>query len=90
MTVTLIRVDNGQPFVAQAEKVVNGDGSTSYQLPNGHYAGQEPNQYGTRNDSDSAGQYQRATENGNLTTFVTREGDLPCAYLIGSGKVYPA
>ena len=90
MSCTLVRVDNGQPFVAEATKVVNTDGSVSFLLPNGRYAGQEPDQYGVRNDSDSSQQYQRATQTGSAVTFVTRPGDLPCVYLLGEGQVYTA
>ena len=88
MTCTLIRVDNGQPFIAQAEKVTNGDGSVSFKLPTGRYGGQEPNLYGVRNDNDGTAAYQRATQNGAVVTFITRAGDEPMVYLIGEGQVY--
>lgn len=90
MAVTLVRVDNGQPFVQSATRVQNSDGSVSYQLPNGQYAGQEPNAYGVRNDNPEPKQYQRASEIGNVTTFLPVDGSLPCVYLVGSGTVYPA
>lgn len=88
MSVTLLRLDTGQPFVEQAERVQNDDGSVSYRTPAGNYAGQEPNAYGVRNNNTSVGAYQKATERGNLTTFVPRPGDLPCTYLVGEGRAY--
>lgn len=90
MATTLIRVDSGLPFVDSCTRVQNSDGSVSYQLPNGQFAGQEPNAYGVRNDNAEAKQYQRATESGNTTTFLPVDGSLPCVYLIGSSQVYPA
>lgn len=90
MVCSLVRVDTGLPFVPLATEIANGDGSFSYQLPSGAYAGQEPNQYGVRNDNDEPKQYQRATKSGNVVTFVPLDGALPCAYLLASGQVYPA
>jgi hypothetical protein len=90
MSVTLVKVDDGQPFVESAELVNNQDGSVSFKLPNGHYAGQEPNVYGERNDNAEPKQYQRATLNGSSVTFLPVEGSLPCVYLLGAGTVYPA
>ena len=90
MTCTLIRVDNGLPFVASATLVSNSDGSVSFLLPNGQYAGQEPNSYGTRNDSATAQQYQRATLVGSTVTFLPLAQYPPCVYLYGASQVYPA
>lgn len=91
MICSLVRVDNGQPFVDSADMIPNSDGSVSFKLPNGLYAGQEPNQYGVRCiDIDEPKQYQRATLLGSTVTFLTRDGDLPCIYLCGQGKVYPS
>ena len=58
--VTVIRIDTGQPFIADAQLVTNADGSVSFQLPDGKFAGQDPAQYGTRADGDATQQYQRA------------------------------
>lgn len=90
MTCTLVRVDNGQPFVKTATIVNNSDGSVSFQLPNGQYAGQEPNQYGVRHDGPETQQYQRAQLSGNSATFLTRDGDIVCGYVCFIGKVFPA
>ena len=90
MIVTLIRIDNGEPFVVSATKVPQSDGSMTYQLPTGEFAGQQPNAYGIRNDNAEPKQYQRATESGSTATFIPRDGDTPCVYLIGVGQVYPA
>lgn len=91
---SLIRVDTGQPFIAQATPVTNGDGSTSFQLPNNAgFAGQQFGEYGVRNDSANAGMYQRATVNGAAATFVLQapSGEIYVAtYLYGSGQVFPA
>lgn len=86
--VTLIRLDTGQPFIIEATLQANADGSFSFKLPNGQYAGQDPMSYGGRSDSDEAKQYQRASLSGNVVTFLTRPEDPPYAYLMGSGKVY--
>lgn len=95
--VTLIRLDNGQPFVSRATMFNNVDGSVSFQLSdnNNKLVGQEPNivgqpsTYGTRYpDSDVCGSYQRATLAGNLVTFLTRPQDIPCTYLLAVGQVY--
>ncbi len=89
--VTLVRVDTGQPFVERAELLKNADGSVSFALDGGGFAGQEPNQYGVRHDQHD-GQppqsYQRATLAGNTVTFLTRQRDIPMAYLIGFGTAY--
>lgn len=88
MKCTLVRVDNGQPFVADAVLVDNGDGSVSFQLPDGLYAGQEPNQYGVRHDGPATQAYQRAMLAGSTVTFVTRPQDQPFVYLFGQGKAF--
>lgn len=90
MTCSLVRVDNGQPFVKSAEVISNDDGSSSFQLPEGGYAGQEPNQYGVRHDGPDKQQYQRSLITGNVASFLTRDGDLPCGYLFVPAKVFPA
>lgn len=94
MKCTLIRLDNGKPFVEDATLVTNADGSVSFQLPTGMYAGQEPSipgqpsQYGVRHDGPATQAYQRATLSGSTATFVTRPQDLPCAYLFAQGQAY--
>ncbi len=89
-TVTVVRVDTGQPFIARAEFVKNSDGSVSFGIDSG-WAGQEPNQYGVRHDQHDGGSpqpYQRATLNGATVTFLTRPQDIPMVYLIGFGTAY--
>ena len=88
MKCTLVRVDTGAPFVADAMLVTNDDSSVSFLLPDGTYAGQEPNVYGQRHDGPATQAYQRATLNGTLVTFVTRPQDAPFVYLIGWGRAY--
>lgn len=95
MTVTLVRVDTGAPFVARAEMVTNDDGSVSFDLGGGLWAGQEPNQvgqpsaYGVRYpDGDVKGAYQRAKLQGNQVVFLTRPQDIPCVYLLGIGQAF--
>lgn len=91
MKCALYRVDTGLPFVAEATLVQNGDGSVSFQLPEGGFAGQEPNAYGVRHDqhdSDPPKAYQRATVNGSCVTFVTRPQDAPQGYFLASGQSY--
>jgi len=90
MKCTLIRLDNGVPFVNEAEVVNNADGSVSFKLPNGQYAGQEPRQYGVRHDGPNTQQYQRASLSGSTAVFCTRPEDPPYAYLFAQGQVYPA
>lgn len=89
MTVTVLRVDTGQPFIDKAELVTNPDSSVSFQLSDDTFAGQEPMQYGVRHDGPNA-QYQRARMTGNVVTFQTRPEDPPMAYLLGIGQVFPA
>lgn len=91
MKCTLIRIDTARPFVAEATLVNNADGSVSFQLPNGLFAGQEPRQYGVRHpDSAENKQYQRATLNGSNAVFCTRPEDPPFVYLFAQGQVYPS
>lgn len=94
MTCTLYRVDTGAPFIANATVVTNADGSVSFELTDGTFAGQAPNVYGGRVDqapnTGAPQQYQRATLTGGVATFVTRVGDLPCGYLCAQGTVYPS
>lgn len=97
MTCTVVRVDTGQPFIKRAELIVNSDGSVSFQLDGGLFAGQEPwltdpgapSTYGQRYpDMPTCGAYQRATRDGNSVTFLTRPQDVPCVYLLGVGTAY--
>ena len=95
MRCTVIRVDNGQPFIANAELIDNPDGSVSFQLANGLFAGQTPwevghaSTYGQRYpDTVECGAYQRATRDGNAVTFLTRPQDIPVGYLLFVGKAY--
>lgn len=94
MTCTLYRVDTGVAFVANATVVTNSDGSVSFELTDGSFAGQEPDQYGVRHDqapnTGAPQAYQRATLSGAVATFVTRPGDLPCGYLCAQGQAYSA
>jgi len=94
MKCVLYRLDNKTPFAPFVEEAVlvhNQDGSVSFQLPAGGFAGQEPRQYGVRHDqhdADPPKQYQRATLTGNIVVFLTRPEDPPMAYLYAQGKVY--
>jgi hypothetical protein len=91
MKCAVYRLDNGLPFIADADLVTNGDGSVSFALPSGGYAGQEPNAYGQRHDqhdSDPPKAYQRATLVGACVTFVTRPQDAPMGYLLAQGQAY--
>lgn len=90
MTCTLVRLDTGAPFVARATLETNDDGSVSFALPEGGYAGQYPLQYGVRNDGPNKQPYQRATLKDGRATFVCREGDMPWVYLYSEGRVYPS
>lgn len=95
IAVTVIRLDTGQPFIASAQVVTNGDGSVSFLLPTGDYAGQNPSGYGLRADGPNTQQYQRATLNGNTVTFypLAEQGGTvypPYVYLFAEGTVYPA
>lgn len=88
--VTVIRVDTGQPFILDAQIETNGDGSVSFLLPTGQYAGQDPAAYGARVDGPAKQQYQRATLNGSTVTFLPHPGYPAYVYLLGAGQVYPA
>ena len=93
--VTVLRLDNAQPFIDDAQLILNADGSVSFQLPDGRFAGQDPAAYGVRADGDATQQYQRATlageaVSGSPVTF-TPHPDYPArVYLLGVGQVYPA
>lgn len=93
--VTVLRLDNAEPFIEDAQLVTNADGSVSFLLPDGKYAGQDPAAYGVRADGDATQQYQRATLageaiSGSPVTF-TPHPDYPArVYLLGVGQVYPA
>ena len=99
--VTLVRLDNAQPFVQTSQMVTNADdGSVSFQVGTTDtgkplWVGQtpwlvgQPTTYGMRYpDSEICGAYQRATLSGNTVTFLTRPQDVPCVYLLGIGKAY--
>ena len=93
--VTVLRLDNAQPFIDDAQLVLNADGSVSFQLPDGRFAGQKPETYGEREDGDATQQYQRATLAGEAisgsTVTFTPHPDFPArVYLLGVGQVYPA
>ena len=88
--VTVIRIDTGQPFIADAQLVTNADGSVSFQLPDGKFAGQDPAQYGTRADGDATQQYQRASLDGSTVTFLPHPDYPAYVYLLGQGTVYPS
>lgn len=94
MKCTLIRLDTGRPFVEEATLVDNGDGSVSFMLPTGMYAGQEPSlqgqpsHYGVRHDGPATQAYQRATLTGSTVVFLTRPQDLPMVYLFAQGQAY--
>jgi len=92
MKCTLVRVDNGQPFILDAQPIQNADGSMSCRLPSGAWAGQEPMQYGVRHPdqpgNETPGAYQRFTLSGSIATFVTRPQDPPAAYLYAVGRAY--
>lgn len=98
MKCCLLRVDTGAPFVADAVLHTNDDGSVSFALPMGGWAGQEAtndpqhvNVYGVRhdqNDGEPPKAYQRATLDGKQVVFVTRPQDAPMVYIFGSGKAY--
>lgn len=92
MKCAVYRVDTGLPFIADADLQTNADGSVSFALPNGTWAGQEPNVYGLRHPdqpgNQSPGSYQRATLSGSTVTFVTRPQDAPMGYLFVQGQAY--
>jgi hypothetical protein len=87
--ITVLRVDTGEPFIESAQLVENADGSVSFQLPDGTFAGQDPQEYGGRVDGENK-QYQRATVTGSTVTFLPHPDYPAYVYLLGSGKVYPA
>jgi hypothetical protein len=87
--VTVLRVDNGDPFIRDAQLVTNADGSVSFLLDDGTYAGQDPQEYGERADGENK-QYQRATLNGSTVTFLPHPDYPAYVYLLGAGTVYPA
>jgi len=95
MRCTVLRVDTGLPFIENAMLITNADGSVSFQLANGLFAGQmpwevgQPSTYGVRYpDTVECGSYQRATKDGNAITFLTRPQDIPVGYLIFVGQAY--
>lgn len=80
------------PFIIADHVVANGDGSISFALDAAatSFAGQEPNQYGVRNDSTSRGPYQKFLRQGALVTTVTRPGDQMFTYTLAEGSNFPA
>jgi hypothetical protein len=88
--VTVLRGDNWQPFILEATIEPNADGSVSFKLPTGEYAGQDPTAYGVRADGPATQQYQRATMEGSVVTFLPHPDYPAYVYVIGQGKVYPA
>lgn len=89
MKCSVFRIDNNQVFIENATLVTNADGSVSFQLADGTFAGQLPGQYAGRADGGNQ-QYQRATLEGNVVTFVPLDSYPPYVYTMGQGKVYPA
>jgi hypothetical protein len=90
VTVQLLRLDTGLPFIDAATEQTNSDGSVSYALPGGGFGGQAPGVYGGRNDNPEAKQYQRARPNGNLVVFQPEAAFPPAAYLRVVSQVFPA
>jgi hypothetical protein len=88
--VTVLRIDTGAPFIADAQMITNADGSVSFQLPDGKFAGQDPEHYGKRADGDATQQYQRATVNGSQVVFLPHPDHPAYVYVLGFGQVYPA
>lgn len=77
-----------KPFIIAVSIVNNDDGSISLFLPNGQYAGQEPNAYGVRNDNSGIGAYQKFTRQGALLISITRPGDTMFVYSIAEGQAF--
>lgn len=79
------------PFIIADHIVTNANGSISFALDaqGSAFAGQEPNQYGVRHDSDAnIGVYQMFTRNGALVSVLTRPGDTMFVYSIAEGQSY--
>jgi len=83
-----------KPFIVADHVVSNADGSISFALDAAEtrFAGQEPFQYGVRNDSTGApGSYQRFTRQGALVAVVMPPPNSPPSwfvYTMAEGKVY--
>lgn len=89
--VSLVRIDNSQVFMTATDMIQNSDGSVSFKLVNGQYGGQEPNQYGVRNDNVNNSQYQRATKiNDTTVVFQPLSDSTPFMYILVQGTTYPA
>lgn len=96
MICTVIRLDTGLPFIVNAMLIDNADdGSVSFQLASGLFAGQEPwvvgqpSTYGVPYPPSAVcGAYQRASRDGNTVTFLTRPQDNPCGYALFVGKAF--
>lgn len=86
--VTLYRLDTGAVF-AQGDRVDFGDGSTTV-TTGGVFVGQEPNDYGKRNDNADPKQYQRGKLTGNVIVYQPTDNSQACAYLWAEGEVFPA
>lgn len=76
------------PFIVADHVVTNPDGSVSFVLSDGTFAGQEPNQHGVRNDNRILGVYQKATRTGALVAFLTRPGDQVFTYSMVEARTY--
>jgi hypothetical protein len=76
------------PFIVATKVVNNSDGSVSFELSDGRFAGQEPNVYGVRNDNAGIGAYQKFTLSGNLVISQTRPGDAVFVYTVAVGVSY--
>ena len=88
--VTVLKITDGHPFIADAQMIANADGSVSFLLPDGKFAGQDPQEYGKRADGDATQQYQRATVSGSQVVFLPHPDYPAYVYLLGTGQVYPS
>jgi hypothetical protein len=89
--VSLLRIDNSQVFMTAAEMIDNSDGSVSFRLQNGQFGGQEPNQYGVRNDNADNKQYQRASlVSDTAVVFQPLPDSAPFMYILVNGTTFPA
>lgn len=85
---------NVKPFIVADHIVTNGDGSISFALDGAgtKFGGQEPFQYGVRNDSEgSPGSYQKFTRQGALVMVVMTPPNAPASYFVytvAEGRVY--
>lgn len=84
-----------KPFIVADRVVTNDDGSVSFEYRKDgktYYAGQEPFQYGVRNDSEGTpGSYQRFTRQGALVMVVMTPPNATASYFVYTmveGRVY--